>query len=141
MSVFANQVVLSDAIVLWRVHVLWGRNRILLGISVLLLLFTTLSILVNFVSLIVSANTNGMPTSTGRETIGASLGTLSSLFTNVWAAGLVGVKVWIFRRDVTKVLRSDLSQSLERALLLVIESGLLYCIFWVSNHVAPPFIN
>ncbi|KAI0028706.1 hypothetical protein K488DRAFT_89471 [Vararia minispora EC-137] len=123
-------VVLSDAIVVWRAHVLWGRNRAMLAVSCALVLFTAISILINLGVLIRSAEAAAAVASTGRFSVLASLGTLSSLVTNIWTASLTAVKVWLFRRDVARFLRSEGECSTERVLLLLVESGTLYCVFW-----------
>ncbi|KAL1746653.1 hypothetical protein HDZ31DRAFT_33618 [Schizophyllum fasciatum] len=58
------------------------------------------------------------------------------IFTNAVATTMVGIKVWYYYRDVKGSLGLFTRKSqVERVLVLLLESGLLYCIIWVPVHI------
>ncbi|KZV68727.1 hypothetical protein PENSPDRAFT_686966 [Peniophora sp. CONT] len=71
-------VTLSDAIVLWRAHVIWGHSRIVILVSLFFLVMTK------------------------------------------------------YRQEFMRYLRNYRQGRSERVLMLLVESGVLYCIFWVG---------
>ncbi|TRM58285.1 hypothetical protein BD626DRAFT_512077 [Schizophyllum amplum] len=58
--------------------------------------------------------------------------TVPLLFTNVVACVLVALKVWDYRKNVKAYLGNGSSaSSIERTLLLILESGTVYCLLWL----------
>ncbi|KZV68729.1 hypothetical protein PENSPDRAFT_753885 [Peniophora sp. CONT] len=125
-------VTLSDAIVLWRAHVLWGKSRVPLFISLFLFLLTPTFLLVNIGILIKTTLSKQSLQQTAGDTVIGSLGVLSSCLTNIWATSLVVFKTAKCRRDFMKLLRDIGPGRSERVLMLLVESGVLYCVFWVA---------
>lgn len=58
--------------------------------------------------------------------------TIPLLFTNIVACVLVALKVWDYRKNVKVYLGNGSSaSSIERTLLLIFESGTVYCLLWL----------
>ncbi|KAL1756299.1 hypothetical protein FB107DRAFT_211584 [Schizophyllum commune] len=60
--------------------------------------------------------------------------TVPLLFTNVVATTLIGVKVWWYRRDIKGALGLFARKSqVERVLVLLLETGFIYCVLWSND--------
>lgn len=59
-----------------------------------------------------------------------------SWLTNIWATALVICKAWHYRRHVSAHLSAPLRTRAEHALLLFVEFGVLYCLFWIPLTAA-----
>ncbi|KAL1717384.1 S-adenosyl-L-methionine-dependent methyltransferase [Schizophyllum commune] len=115
----------SDAIVVWRAWVLWPNSRIAKGALCLCLAGSLVGVIVECVWTVEDLVE-------GEPAIRTLMMTVPLLATNIVATVLVGIQVWIYRRDikgsfgpVTKTTR------VEKVLLLLVESGLVYCLIWV----------
>ncbi|KAL1682758.1 hypothetical protein EV122DRAFT_203130 [Schizophyllum commune] len=115
----------SDAIVVWRAWVLWPNSRIAKGALCVCLAGSLVGVIVECVWTVEDLVE-------GEPAIRTLMMTVPLLATNVVATVLVGIQVWIYRRDikgsfgpVTKTTR------VEKVLLLLVESGLVYCLIWV----------
>ncbi|PIL25586.1 hypothetical protein GSI_11333 [Ganoderma sinense ZZ0214-1] len=136
----AINVTLGDAIVWWRVWVLWSRNRLVLAL-VCALLLATLSFGIADASYtcggtLASFQVLGPRYGSTTVTAVGSLFTNSgfgfvaicfSLLSNAASTGMVGFKAWRHRRD-TRVLGTT---RVEGLLVLLVESGVAYCVLWV----------
>ncbi|VDC05116.1 unnamed protein product [Peniophora sp. CBMAI 1063] len=125
-------VTLSDVIVLWRAHVLCGRGRVVLLISSALLVSTPTCLLVNVIILVKTTLSKESLAQTAGDTVIGALGVLSSCLTNIWATSLVIFRTVKYRRDFVKFLRDHGPGRNERVLMLLVESGVLYCMFWIA---------
>ncbi|KAI0066714.1 hypothetical protein BV25DRAFT_1420855 [Artomyces pyxidatus] len=113
---------LSDIIVLWRAWVLWERRRGVLLISAILSMAT-------IAAAIASATIGqGVPVSSSSTTPAMMAVTILSLVTNSWATALVACKAWVHRRRLRTGGRRT---KVGLTLLVLVESGLLYCTFWI----------
>ncbi|KAF7298345.1 hypothetical protein MKEN_01359100 [Mycena kentingensis (nom. inval.)] len=119
---------ISDAIVVWRAWAIWNDAPIARAILAFLLLGT----------LACSAAVFGMAIDTilhgtHYETIAQNfLGTFPLLITNFTATAFVGYKLWFYRRNLKKYLScASQTTKVERVLILLLESGGIYCAFWV----------
>uniref|UniRef100_D8QCK8 rRNA adenine N(6)-methyltransferase n=1 Tax=Schizophyllum commune (strain H4-8 / FGSC 9210) TaxID=578458 RepID=D8QCK8_SCHCM len=115
----------SDAIVVWRAWVLWPNSRLAKGALCVCLAGSLVGVIVECVWTVEDLVE-------GEPAIRTLMMTVPLLATNVVATALVGIQVWIYRRDikgsfgpVTKTTR------VEKVLLLLVESGLVYCLIWV----------
>ncbi|GJE87222.1 hypothetical protein PsYK624_033050 [Phanerochaete sordida] len=110
---------LSDIVVVWRAWVLWPRSRAVQIVSVLFLLaYTAMSVwslAVHHTGSRFSASPVPVP--------------LAAWLANLWALGLVGIRAWQNRQRVRAHLCISFRTSTERVLLLIVESGVLYCVF------------
>ncbi|KAL1704146.1 hypothetical protein EV121DRAFT_206480 [Schizophyllum commune] len=115
----------SDAIVVWRAWVLWPNSRPAKGALCVCLAGSLVGVIVECVWTVEDLVE-------GEPAIRTLMMTVPLLATNIVATVLVGIQVWIYRRDikgsfgpVTKTTR------VEKVLLLLVESGLVYCLIWV----------
>jgi hypothetical protein len=134
--VFCVSIVISDLIVLWRAHVLWGFNRIILGISAVLVMFTIAGVIVTAVTVAQAATQpKNVPINAAHNIYGA-LGVLSSVLTNLWATILVTWKTWTYRKNIINVLRQYRETSTERVLVLLVESGAFFTMIWALAFIS-----
>ncbi|KAJ7689853.1 hypothetical protein B0H17DRAFT_1331634 [Mycena rosella] len=120
---------LSDIIVVWRAWVIWQENRIVhAGLAVCLIGTGATSLITavfNFKSEFHGAHYDRMTLN--------FLGTFGLLFTNFAVTVLIGYKLWYYRRNVKKYINrtKDGHTKVEGVLILLMESGFFYCIFWI----------
>ncbi|KAL1678495.1 hypothetical protein EV122DRAFT_278071 [Schizophyllum commune] len=104
--------IISDAVVVWRAWVLWHEE--LLGLSSL-----ALSCLAIFNPGYSPVNNNYMMC-------------IPLLITNLVATSSIGIRAWQHRRDMGALLGVKRRRtSVERIMLLLFESGVLYCSLWI----------
>ncbi|RPD52926.1 hypothetical protein L226DRAFT_540891 [Lentinus tigrinus ALCF2SS1-7] len=131
-------IIVGDAIVWWRVYVLWPgikARRVILGVSAVLLLAT---FILSVYDTCGACNTNSslvLPEQgygqlfSGSQTGAAAVG--MSLATNAIATCFTAYRAWIHVRTL-KVFDRKLSMtSAEEILILIAESGLVYTAIWV----------
>ncbi|KAJ7221401.1 hypothetical protein GGX14DRAFT_190115 [Mycena pura] len=120
---------LSDIIVVWRAWVIWQENRMMhafLALCIVATGVTSLTLLVfNF-----NSTFHGVHYTLDAQNF---LGTFGLLVTNFFATALIGYKLWYYRRNIKKYInRSNNSHTkIESILILLMESGGLYCVFWI----------
>ncbi|KAJ7119144.1 hypothetical protein C8R44DRAFT_878646 [Mycena epipterygia] len=120
---------LSDIIVVWRAWVIWHDNRMMhAGLAVCLLATgaTSLTLLVfNFKSEFDGTHFDDYTQN--------FLGTFGLLVTNFVSTALISYKLWYYRRNVKKYInRAGTGNTrVEGILILLTESGIFYCIFWI----------
>ncbi|KAF7330059.1 hypothetical protein MKEN_00270000 [Mycena kentingensis (nom. inval.)] len=120
---------LSDIIVVWRAWVIWSDHRLVHAFLAICLVgtgATSLTLLVwNF-------NSTFHGTRYDRDAQNF-LGTFGLLFTNFTATALIGYKLWYYRTNIKKYISrsTDGHTKVESILILLMESGGLYCVFWI----------
>ncbi|VDC05459.1 unnamed protein product [Peniophora sp. CBMAI 1063] len=139
LSLLSFNTILSDSIVLWRMCVVWDRNKpvIVFGVT---LLVTTLGL--NIVN-IVHTTRDSISESTfndkdtefvgtfGTNSVGLAAAFLS-LASNLCATILVGIKAWLHTMRFPKQLRSDSGRTIvERFMVLLVDSGAVYTTMWL----------
>ncbi|KAL1756656.1 hypothetical protein FB107DRAFT_210828 [Schizophyllum commune] len=121
--------VFSDAVLVWRAWCLWPDNGLVRGILSLCVCGTVLGSVAECVWLYWP----GFPTFFAFEGFAQYLTRLVPLLTtNVVATAMIGIWVCRYRREIKGSL-GVLTQKTrsERVLMLLLESGLVYCLFWV----------
>ncbi|KAL1748704.1 hypothetical protein HDZ31DRAFT_29141 [Schizophyllum fasciatum] len=114
----------SDAIVVWRAWVLWPDSRIAKGLL-------TLCLGGSLVGVIVECVWSVQDLTVGEPAVRTLMMTVPLLATNIVATALVGVQVWIYRRDIKSSFGpATKTTRVERVLVLLVESGLVYCLIW-----------
>ncbi|KAJ7595462.1 hypothetical protein C8J56DRAFT_922369 [Mycena floridula] len=123
---------ISDAIVVWRAWVLWSDKW---QVHVLLSLcwigsFVGASIDFAFSTRFFLGDDRFIPL--GPRTL---LLTLPLLLTNVVSTSLIAYKAWQYRRQIKSNLNlaDNKRTKLEKILMLLTESGIIYCLIWVMN--------
>ncbi|KZV65165.1 hypothetical protein PENSPDRAFT_704516, partial [Peniophora sp. CONT] len=141
--------IMSDAIVLWRMCVVWDKKRPALAFSTLLVVSTLALNIANIVliaittirhkgSFILSNNRDSEQIFAiyGSNTIGLAAAFVS-LASNLCATMFVGLKAWLYRKRIAEQIRSsDRRTSAERLLELLVDSGTVYTAIWVSRSAA-----
>ncbi|KAJ7486362.1 hypothetical protein B0H11DRAFT_1991402 [Mycena galericulata] len=122
--------VMSDAIVVWRAWVLYHDNlkvRLLLALCLLGSLAGATTDM-SFLTLWLFGNTKFTPV--GPRTL---ILILPLVVTNVVATSFMGYKVWQYRTHIKADLDlpKDRQTKVERILILLTESGTIYCLLWV----------
>ncbi|KAI0049834.1 hypothetical protein FA95DRAFT_1603999 [Auriscalpium vulgare] len=123
-SIATLNFVLGDGIVVWRAYVIWDRNRHILCVPFLLLLITlgtsVWQIMYTIFRVRVQANVDHA----------YQIGLFMTLLTNVVATGIIGYRAWQHYRSSSVVqIRIGRDRALT-VLLLLVESGALYCAVW-----------
>ncbi|KAK7008203.1 hypothetical protein R3P38DRAFT_3023886 [Favolaschia claudopus] len=121
---------MSDAIVVWRAWVLWQDS---LGVKVLLSLclcgtFVGLTVNMTFGTLWLYGNERFNPS--GPRSL---ILVLPLMFTNIVSTTLIGIRAWSYRKHIKQVLSLPRNRktNVERILIILTESGAIYCLFWI----------
>ncbi|KAM5531993.1 hypothetical protein V8D89_014327 [Ganoderma adspersum] len=136
-------VVIGDAIVWWRVWVLWNKNRPILACCCIVLLGTLVCGIADSRFSCTSGpvvwNSSIGGAASNFTELGAFFGDnffgltaiILSLFSNTLATVLVGCKAWRHRRRAKKHFAQVPGVTrVQRVLRLLVESGIAYCILW-----------
>ncbi|GJE87225.1 hypothetical protein PsYK624_033080 [Phanerochaete sordida] len=112
---------LGDGVILWRVWVLWRGDR---GVQI-----TSFALLLSALAMLLwSTVSNNL---TDYQSYMFSIAICISWVTNIWSTAMIFWRAWIHRRQVGTHMRAGSRTRAEAALLLFVESGLLYCLIWV----------
>ncbi|KAI4519128.1 hypothetical protein K525DRAFT_206843, partial [Schizophyllum commune Loenen D] len=139
-----------DALVVYRAWVLWPNNRTARGV-LLLCLFSSFGKPRLALRRIISPHRTQVGTviecvwrtypvfDFPRKVSVPGLMGILLFVTNLTATTLIGIRFWIYRKDVCAwiaPLRSTLLR-VETILMLLLESGVIYCALWVRSLVDP----
>ncbi|KAL1663803.1 hypothetical protein GGF50DRAFT_127735 [Schizophyllum commune] len=121
-------VLVSDAIVVWRAWILSRDSRLAKAALSLCMIGSVAGVITECVWWARDRTvTNGVVTRT-------LIMDIPLLSTNVVATVLVGMRVWTYRRDIKVHIGPWKSKTrVERALILLLESGFVYCIIWIAS--------
>ncbi|KAI3606444.1 hypothetical protein WG66_009617 [Moniliophthora roreri] len=123
---------LGDVIVVWRTWVVWWDN---LRVK-MLLAFCMLGTLGAIVGNGTKAALDFVRETPAPNTYSLVM-TLPPLVTNITATSLIALKVWEYRRSIKSSISSARSTTrAEQILVLLIESGFLYCGIWLLILIA-----
>ncbi|KAI0311125.1 hypothetical protein OF83DRAFT_1087917 [Amylostereum chailletii] len=128
-------IVLSDAVVVWRACVVWNRRKDVTSVAVAILV-CMLGINVVYLLAAAALRLPSQPRSIltlskASDPISTALYSLT-IFANVWATSIIACKAWIHRRDIHRHLQNRTTKSVvESILMLLVESGAIYSIFLV----------
>ncbi|KAI0319949.1 hypothetical protein OF83DRAFT_1169742, partial [Amylostereum chailletii] len=133
-------VLLSDAVVIWRVWILWGRNKFVLTSCSVLYISTLAMVGLTTYQQSAPDPPNRLESEYGLRGGMASVASLClSLATNLWSTALIAYKAWHYRRNISAYLqRGDRKSMVEKLLALLLESGAIYsCIqfAWVVSFM------
>ncbi|THU79709.1 hypothetical protein K435DRAFT_942361 [Dendrothele bispora CBS 962.96] len=137
---------ISDGVLVWRSWILYPRRW---TVKVVLSICMLASIICTFVdagtgTIKIRRQTviNDIVTDVegGAETL---LITLPLLITNIFASILIGYKAWIHRQDIKENLSDDNARvsKVQKILLLLVESGMIYLILWVRVTLSAPILD
>ncbi|VDB85186.1 unnamed protein product [Peniophora sp. CBMAI 1063] len=150
LALFSTSVIMSDAIVLWRMCVVWDKARFARGFAVILLI-TTLALNIGNIVIVRrdtpfvlggvyeksgSSGNSEVVLTYGGNNIGLAAAFVS-LGSNLCATILVAVKAWLHRRLFTKHLKASVGRTfVQRILELLVESGAVYSVIWLLYCVS-----
>ncbi|KAH8834704.1 hypothetical protein DL96DRAFT_1571435 [Flagelloscypha sp. PMI_526] len=137
-ALFMLNMLIGDGVVLWRASVLWPRKRLVLLVPSVFLTGSFVFAVVDIVCLMnegygtKSAIPEGSRACTWAEPIAWAM----SLCTNLISTSLIAWKAWKHRQFIKKnfALRPKRTQT-EKVLMLLVESGFLYCAFWILQVI------
>ncbi|GJE87242.1 hypothetical protein PsYK624_033250 [Phanerochaete sordida] len=118
-ALLSINMLLGDIIVLWRAWVLWPNQRTVQACSSSIILVTTV-MLIGTVTM-----------DDGLTFLFFPIAIFLSLFTNIWSTALIVVRAWQHRQQIGAQLHGGSRTRAQTALLLLIESGVLYFLLWV----------
>ncbi|KAF8918556.1 hypothetical protein CPB85DRAFT_1280291 [Mucidula mucida] len=114
---------ISDAVVIWRTWTIYYDNVYVRAYLAIVLLATGAT---SIATAIITLRIHDF-------TVTNMLGSVCLLLTNFSTILLCAYKVWHYRRVIKATFAGRTGKSLvENVLLVLVESGSLYCIFWVS---------
>ncbi|KIY68046.1 hypothetical protein CYLTODRAFT_421990 [Cylindrobasidium torrendii FP15055 ss-10] len=138
-ALFLTNMIIGDSVVIWRAWALWqggGRMRWLLAAPI-----SFLCVSFGFMVQALKCLSDG---AFGQSTIpdGGRLCAWSepiswgiSLLTNISSTTLIAIKAWQARRFFKDTSMGHRKTTSERILILLVESGFIYCLFWLSQVI------
>lgn len=127
--------ILSDGIVVWRAWVLWGRRSPVFIPPLFSLVCTPVLSAAGAAFLYVGAERGSGRDGDVSRYIGWTVWGLS-VGTNLWATGLICIRIWQHRQSVRSLLGKDSAATkAEKVLIFMVESGALYLCIWVAYMI------
>ncbi|KAI0316516.1 hypothetical protein OF83DRAFT_1172805 [Amylostereum chailletii] len=128
-------IMISDAVALWRALVGWERHRAIVVPSIVVLL-CLVGIGITNTLMVAALNIPSAPASLDpllkQAEVIAMLFCSMSAFINLYSMALIAYKAWVHRRDIQRFLQKGMTrQTVEGVLTLMVESGLMYSLFMV----------
>ncbi|KAF5371637.1 hypothetical protein D9758_003372 [Tetrapyrgos nigripes] len=121
---------ISDGIVVWRAWIMFPDQRVVGLALTFLMLSSCAGVFVD--AGLASTALLGNPSNVGSQTRGFII-SLPTITTNAVATGLIAWKAWNHHQDLKKNLQNSSSLTrVQKVLLLLVESGTLYCLLWVA---------
>ncbi|KAK7449281.1 hypothetical protein VKT23_013423 [Stygiomarasmius scandens] len=118
-------VILHDGVIVWRAWILVNRaGRIFLG-------FCFLGIIVGVVNVLIRSiviNALQKPALFALQ--------VAMLITNVVATLMIAGKLWSYRNNVSRFLHAPEKSFSEKVMILLVESGVVFIIFWIVAQMA-----
>ncbi|KAI0747355.1 hypothetical protein BC629DRAFT_1610630 [Irpex lacteus] len=127
-STVTVNIILSDAIVLFRACTIWNHKRAIKAVSVVLFVILLAASIVNLWSSCAIGGASGDCTFCGIFGLPAIC---SSLLVNLWATATIGFMAWTHKRTVKNYLTTGNTQTrAEKLLALFVDTGVLYSALW-----------
>ncbi|THU95026.1 hypothetical protein K435DRAFT_859956 [Dendrothele bispora CBS 962.96] len=137
-ALFMLNMIIGDTIVIWRVYVIWGRRKVVVVLPVTCLLASLGFAITDVVCLSASAGTTRTSIPTGQKicTWSEPIAWALSLLTNIMSTSLIAIQAWRLRRDLKNVFDDYIpDRPTWRVIALLIESGFMYCVFWMCELI------
>ncbi|KAJ7641821.1 hypothetical protein FB45DRAFT_826089 [Roridomyces roridus] len=136
-ALFLFNMVIGDTVVIWRAWVLYQRTPSVVAIPCILLL--TSVALIDIICLTGAGGfdqtsiSNGGAVCTHTELVSWAF----SLGTNASCTLLIGLEAWQHRRTMKSlnIIEDGRQMSASKILSLLVESGFIYCIFWLTQLI------
>ncbi|KAF8178313.1 hypothetical protein K438DRAFT_1844323 [Mycena galopus ATCC 62051] len=142
-ALFMLNMVVGDSVVIWRAWVLYQRTLWVVLIPCTMLLMSLVFTIIDITCLtdigfgVQSSVAGGGGVCAHAELISWAF----SLVTNATCTLLIGYKAWHHRRSMKSlnILGSRRRMSTDKVLSILVESGFIYCLFWLTQVIL--FIN
>uniref|UniRef100_A0A0W0EXZ4 Uncharacterized protein n=1 Tax=Moniliophthora roreri TaxID=221103 RepID=A0A0W0EXZ4_MONRR len=139
-ALFLFNMIVGDGVVIWRAWVLCSNTRLkkLVYIPIVMLSASFAFAIVTLNCLAEDGFGSQSTESDGSRTCqwGEPIAWGISLLTNVTATSLIAIRAWSHHRFLTKCLGQSRRRSQgEKMLLILVESGFIYCLFWMSQLI------
>ncbi|KAF5320386.1 hypothetical protein D9758_019061 [Tetrapyrgos nigripes] len=130
---------IGDGIVVWRAWVLFPGNRFAKGVLTMAMIISCAGAGVDAGINIIQALQPDLPLDNDRRQ--GLIYVLPLLGTNIIATGFIGYKAWSHHQDIRKNLShcGNTVSQVQKILVLLVESGILYCVLWVGAATTAPF--
>ncbi|KAI5890190.1 uncharacterized protein SCHCODRAFT_02631094 [Schizophyllum commune H4-8] len=120
---------ISDGVVVWRAWTIWIDNRYAKVVLLACMCGSTIGSAVECTWSLQSTRRGQEESATRTLML-----TVPLLVTNIVSTAFVAIRVWLYRRDIKASLSPYIRPtSVEKVLLLLLESGCFYCLIWVVN--------
>ncbi|KAI5889517.1 uncharacterized protein SCHCODRAFT_02634777 [Schizophyllum commune H4-8] len=117
-----------DAIVVWRAWALWQDNRVAKIILSLCMASSVVGVLAHLIWYALAYLDDTAPI------LSLLMVTIPLLLTNLVATILVGLQVWYYRRNIRSVASPWRKKTrVEKVLVLLLESGFVYSLLWIVS--------
>ncbi|KAF9254442.1 hypothetical protein L218DRAFT_975861 [Marasmius fiardii PR-910] len=137
-ALFLINMIVGDSIVIWRAWVLCQNSRfqklVYLPIVMLLTSFVFTIVALDCLFLNGFGNDSSIPAGSKMCRWSEAIAWGLSLATNILSTGSIAIIAWQHRQFMKEHLRGGESRTLtrsERVLFILVESGFIYCLFWV----------
>ncbi|KAJ7853318.1 hypothetical protein B0H14DRAFT_2758549 [Mycena olivaceomarginata] len=137
-ALFMFNMIVGDGVVVWRAWVLYARARWVVGVPCLMLCMSFIFTVIDLGCLAGAGYANQTAMASGGAVCErAELSWAFSFVTNGTCTVLIGYKAWQHRRS-TRALNTTITStrlSTNRILSLLVESGFIYCLFWLTQYI------
>ncbi|KAL1759407.1 hypothetical protein FB107DRAFT_204911 [Schizophyllum commune] len=124
----ALDLLVCDAIVVWRAWVMWQESRVVKVILSLCMVGSVVGVVAHLIWYAVAYLDSEAPT------LSLLMVTIPLLLTNLVATILVGLQVWYYRRNVKSIASPWRKRTrIGKILVLLLESGFVYCLLWIAS--------
>ncbi|THV05911.1 hypothetical protein K435DRAFT_960934 [Dendrothele bispora CBS 962.96] len=137
-ALFLLNMIVGDTVVIWRAYVIWSRKKLVVVLPVICLLASLGFAITDVVCLdaSVGAIKSSIPTGERICTWSEPIAWALSLLTNMISTALIAIQAWRLRRDLKNVFDDCIpNKQTWRAIALLIESGFIYCVFWMCELI------
>jgi len=137
-GLFLFNMVVGDTVVIWRAWVLYTDRLWFLAIPCLMLTMSLVFAIIDITCLAGSGSTVQSSIAAGGALCQHSelISWAFSLVTNVSCTVLIGMKAWEHRRSMRALMTGTSTRTTsERILSLLVESGFIYCLFWLTELI------
>ncbi|TBU27851.1 hypothetical protein BD311DRAFT_759427 [Dichomitus squalens] len=137
-------IILGDAVVCWRVSVVWGSDRRVVA-GALFWVLGSIGVFTAWSAMFVGFYYDHLPAPVEvlvhHSTIVNAFAFSWSAATNVWATAMVAYKAWLQRRDLRRHLGST-GLAVHDVLMLLVDLGIIYTVFMLLNVIVlAPSLN
>ncbi|KAK7024785.1 hypothetical protein R3P38DRAFT_2951191 [Favolaschia claudopus] len=141
-ALFMFNMIVGDSVVIWRVWAIYARMQwvVLLPVLMLLMSFAFTIIDINCLTLSSFSSQSALAGGGGVCDHAELISWAFSFATNGICTVLIGVRAWQHRKTTRALARSSVNRyssrmSTNRILSLLVESGFIYCLFWLTQYI------